>query len=137
MGMFSFMRADNCTQQRNFVANDSIKMLIPKEFGGCGYIKGQYDGYGHIIEKNGDTHDIYEIVAVMNRNYIDEYVNEENPYTTKDGDRKVGINIACYDEEHKRLKYPIKLVSVRYTGAYEDLDTFSKSDPNQGFRRIY
>lgn len=150
MGQFSFMRADNLTRQRNFCEGDAIKILIPKEFGGPGYIKGHYDGYGRIDEADGDSHDVYEILAVMNRNYMDRVtrlcwpnesldVKETDVYTTSDGDRNVGINIGCYDDQHKALKYKLKLVSVGFKGTYEDIDdtNFSKADSVQGFHPVY
>ena len=31
-----------------------------------------------------------------------------------------------------KLKYPLKLVSVRYKGTYEDCEGCSYDDPNQG-----
>lgn len=153
MGMFSFMRADDCTNQKNFVMDDAIVALIPKEFGGSGRICGHYDGYGRIVEDNGAEHDVYEILAVMNKNYITNDiidnrcwpnelldVQEESPYTTKDCDRLVGINIGCHDMQQHLLKYPLKLVSAEYKGTYEDLDDyqcFSRQDPTQGFKRLF
>lgn len=150
MGMFSFMRADNETKQKNFVCGDSIKMLIPKEFGG-GNISGKYDGYGRIQTSDYD-YDIYQIVAVMNKNFIKDDMEFSFDYTAQkiregivsddiyekiDKDRIYGIAIGCYDEQQEKLKYPIKLVSARFKGTYEDIDGFSKSDSNQGFRRVY
>lgn len=51
--------------------------------------------------------------------------------------RSLGIDIGCYDEQMANLKYPLKLVSVRYKGTYEDCQNFSHSDPDQGFWRKY
>ena len=47
--------------------------------------------------------------------------------------RKIGIDIGCYDEQMLSLKYPLKLVSVSYSGTYEELETCSLNDPEQGF----
>ena len=60
---------------------------------------------------------------------------ENKQYTSYN--RNAGISIGCYDKQIDRLKYPLKLVSCSYKGSYEDLDTPSYSDPNQGFGPIY
>lgn len=44
--------------------------------------------------------------------------------------RLIGIKIACYDEDNKKLKYPIKITSKPM--AYVDVK-YSKGDPNQGW----
>ena len=46
--------------------------------------------------------------------------------------RSLGIDIGCSDEDKDLLKYPLKLVSVGYTGTYEDCPRPSYSDPYQG-----
>jgi len=53
-----------------------------------------------------------------------------------DGNRSLGIDIGCYDKEIDKLKYPLKLVSVSYKGTYEDLETYSYGNPNQGFHEV-
>ena len=47
--------------------------------------------------------------------------------------RGLGIDIGCYDKDIFKLKYPLKLVSASFDGTYEDLETCSIGDPNQGF----
>ena len=134
MGCFSWLRADKTTRQINFVAGDTIKMLIPKEFGG-GYFKGKYDGYGRITDKNGESCDIYEVVAFWN---IDSLKTDSFPKISKftDDNRSIGIRIACYDHQQEELEFPIKLVSASYKGTYEDCKDFSENDPSQGFVRL-
>lgn len=51
--------------------------------------------------------------------------------------KEIGIGIGCYDDQIDKLKYPLKLVSVSYTGTYEDLKGRSYGDPNQGWSPIY
>ena len=45
--------------------------------------------------------------------------------------RMIGIDIACYDEQNARLKYPIKITHDA-NAVYEDCKP-SLSDPNQGW----
>ena len=158
MGSFSFMRADKTTKQLNFVYGDAIKMLIPQEFGG-GCFKGYYDDFG-IIKNKDETEsvDVYEVLAFWNREEIMEdgkkieeklscdnnsfykrYPNETS-YTISN--RSYGIDIYFEDLERRKkgkgalLKYPLKLVSARYKGTYEDLDGISEDDPSQGFEKL-
>jgi len=121
------------------VAHESLfKFLIPKEFGG-GFIKDTYQDYGRLgAKENGmPKYDMYELQAFWNNaegllfdgekplmKEIDEYT-EDN--------RIKGLSIGCYDEEILKLKYPLKLVSESYEGTYEDLETCSLGDPDQGF----
>jgi hypothetical protein len=58
-------------------------------------------------------------------------MKEKDKYT--DHNRCLGINIGCYNEDILKLKYPLKLVSASFNGTYEDLDTCSLGDPEQGF----
>lgn len=44
--------------------------------------------------------------------------------------REIGINIACFDEDNEKLKYPIKITTKEME--YENVKP-SKSDPNQGW----
>lgn len=141
MGSFSWLKADNLTNVGNIAYGKPFKFLIPKEFGG-GFIKDYYQDYGYLGKKeNGSPkYDMYEILAFWNADKIDGKLryNGEFPkmkeidcYT--DNNRSLGIDIGCYDCDIDKLKYPLKLVSVSYKGTYEDLDTYSYGDPNQGF----
>ena len=149
MGSFSWLKADNLTKVANVQYGAPFKFLIPEEFGG-GYIKDYYQDYGYLGTKEDGTpkYDMYELLALWNheaaeeRGYELRYDGEEIPmmkeidqYTFYN--RNVGINIGCYDKQIDRLKYPLKLVSCSYKGSYEDLDTPSYGDPNQGFGPIY
>ena len=149
MGSFSWLKADNLTKIANVQYGAPFKFLIPEEFGG-GYIKDYYQDYGYLGTKEDSTpkYDMYELLALWNHEAAEEhgyelrYDGEEIPmmkeidqYTFYN--RNVGINIGCYDKQIDRLKYPLKLVSCSYKGSYEDLDTPSYGDPNQGFGPIY
>ena len=47
-----------------------------------------------------------------------------------DWKREIGIDIACYDEDNKKLKYPIK-IAEKEDSVYEQC-RYSKRDPMQG-----
>jgi hypothetical protein len=138
MGSFSWNKADNLTNVENIAYGKPFKFLIPKEFGG-GYIKDKYQDYGYLgTKKNGEPkYDMYEILAFWNNaedlEYDGEYplMKEIDKYT--DHNRNIGIDIGCYDEDMLKLKYPLKLVSISFEGTYEDLETCSLRDPNQGW----
>jgi len=66
MGQFSWLDCKTGEQVLDNVRRD-VYVLVPKEFGG-GHIKETcYDGYGRF-----GGHDIYELVAEWNRQYLDE-----------------------------------------------------------------
>jgi hypothetical protein len=138
MGSFSWNKADKLTAIENVVYGSSFKFLIPKEFGG-GFIKDKYQDYGYLgTKENGEPrYDMYELLAFWNKadglEYDGEFplMKEIDKYTNKN--RSKGINIGCYDKEILKLKYPLKLVSASFNGAYEDLETCSLRDPDQGF----
>lgn len=137
MGSFSWIKADNLTQVANVAYGKPFKFLIPKEFGG-GFIRDNYQDYGLLGEKDDGEpkYDMYEILAFWNNldglKYDGEYplMKEIDQYT--DVNRNIGIHTEHYNVS--KLKYPLKLVSASYCGSYENLDTFSTSDPEQGFR---
>lgn len=167
MGQFSWITCDTKEQ----VVNNEIKdvyVLIPKEFGKENILEQCYDGYG-----NFGNHDIYDLVADWNKNYItienlikpdrkrygnrpedeeffkaalEEYEKRckaledfkvlsdkemEKKYG-KEFKRKIGISIACYNEQNAALKYPIKIARLR-NSVYEECSP-SDSDHNQGWR---
>ena len=138
MGSFSWNKADKLTAIENIAYGSSFKFLIPKEFGG-GFIKDKYQDYGYLGKKeNGEPkYDMYELLAFWNKaddlKYNGEYplMKEIDDYTRKN--RNLGIDIGCYDKEMLGLKYPLKLVSSSFKGTYEDLETCSLGDPDQGF----
>lgn len=139
MGSFSWKKADNLTRVANVVNNKPFKFLIPKEFGG-GFIKDNYQDYGLLgtKEDGSSKYDMYELLACWNEpdkirknikvNYSLKEMDKNTNYN-----REIGIDIGCYDEDIDKLKYPLKLVSCSYKGTYEDLESKSYNDPNQGF----
>lgn len=138
MGSFSWNKADKLTAIENVAEGTSFKFLIPKEFGG-GFIKDKYQDYGYLGTKdNGKPkYDMYELLAFWNKEddlkYDGDYplMKEIDEYT--DINRNKGISIGCYDNDILKLKYPLKLVSPSFKGTYEDLETCSLGDPDQGF----
>lgn len=160
MGCFSFIRADQCIKQKNLVKGDSYKILIPKHLGG-GYIKDKYWDYGYInythdalyYDANGKKWfigdhigDLYGLLAWFNcpdktvfRGERPRNIGEiiERGWTHDDHNRRIGIDIGCYDNQVDKLKYPLKLVSIRCKDTYEECKGRSYSDPEQGFKRTY
>lgn len=145
MGSFSFTKADWLhTRVANIQSNAPFKFLIPAVYGG-GCIKDRYRDYGDLESKDA-AYDMYELVAFWNadmpygsgtvKDYL-VYDGEFNPMKQVDNNtfdnRLIGINIACHAIDVDKLKYPLKLVSARYTGTYETCLGRSYSDPNQGW----
>ena len=142
MGSFSWNKADTLTNIENIALSNEFKFLIPIEFGG-GFIQDHYEEYGYLGRKeNGDSkHDMYELLAFWNCpesvTYKGEFPLMKEIDDDTDWNRSFGIDIGCYDKDIAKLKYPLKLVSVEYEGTYEDLETFSYGDPDQGFYERY
>jgi len=117
MGQFSWLDCETGEQVLDDVSRD-VYVLVPKEFGG-GHIKEEcYDGYGRFGGR-----DVYALVAQWNK--PEECIGDD------EADRYVGIDIACYDEQNARLRYPIKITHDP-DAVYENCNP-SKSDPNQGW----
>ena len=120
MGFFSWKTSDTDKSISNKYSIEGalpVYVLIPKEFGG-GYIEeNNYEGYGIFGGK-----DIYALVARWNK---PELCNGDD-----DHDRSIGINIACYDEDNAKLKYPIKI--TENVMLYEHARA-SNECPYQGF----
>jgi hypothetical protein len=139
MGSFSWNKADKLTNIENVAYGTTFKFLIPKEFGG-GFIKDVYQDYGYLgTKENGEPkYDMYELLAFWNNAEGLKYDGDEYPLMKEidhytDDNRGYGIDIGCYDDDILNLKYPLKLVSASFDGTYEDLDTCSLGDPDQGF----
>ena len=70
MGQFSWldcdMESERCRQILDNTAED-VYVLVPKEFGGGHILETEYDGYG-----NFGGHDIFDLVADWNKDYISE-----------------------------------------------------------------
>ena len=138
MGSFSWTKADKLTNIENIAYGASFKFLIPKEFGG-GFIKDKYQDYGYLGTKDDGEpkYDMYELLAFWNKAKGLKYDGEKPAMKEidehTDDNRGLGIDMGCYDKDILALKYPLKLVSVSFKGTYEDLDTCSLGDPDQGF----
>lgn len=150
MGSFTWLRADKNISENgraNICYGEKIKVLIPNEFGG-GYIKGEYLDYGLVEEADGNQYDLYELVAIWNspeiRNKLTELgyqntnlkaIGEDETLDSKISNiiRSYGIIISCYDEDHAKIKFPLKLVDKKTQITYEQCEYFSIGDPNQGF----
>jgi hypothetical protein len=145
MGSFSWLNADKLTKVANIAYGKPFKFLIPIEFGG-GFIKDVYQDYGNLGHREDEQpkYDMYEILAFWNHEQVKGELSYEGEFPKmKEGDgytsknRILGIEIGCYDKDIDKLKYPLKLVSVSYKGTYEDLETCSYGDPDQGFYVTY
>lgn len=143
MGCFSFIKAEQSTKIANIQENASFKFLIPKEFGG-GFIIDKYRGYGRLSDGTNE-YDMYELLAIWNKEQLpfrgDELEGDIGSLKPIDrftnNNRCLGIDIGCYSHQINRLKYPLKLVSARYKGTYEDCGGRSYTDPNQGWSPLY
>ena len=120
MGFFSWL---TCDTQKSISNTYSVRgaftvyLLIPREFGG-GYIReDDYEGYGIFGGR-----DAYALVAQWNC--------PEKCCGDDGKDRRVGIDIACYNKQNMNLKYPIKIAEhpIPYEAA-----AYSPNCPEQGF----
>lgn len=114
MGFFSWLTCDTKKSISNIYSNRgtfSVYVLIPKEFGGGHIREDEYEGYGVFGGK-----DVYALVALWN---IGTY------------DRDLGVDIACYDRQNARLKYPIKIAESP-DAVYENEEP-SVHCPEQGY----
>jgi len=116
MGQFSWMTIDTGEQVYNDYDKEVYYLLAP---GGKKWEEEDYEGYGVFGGK-----DAYQLVAELN---CPEKCNGD-----VDHDRRIGIDIACYDEPHSKLKFPIR-ITTDPDAKYEDYEGFSESDPNQGW----
>lgn len=149
MGIYSWTKADvNNTKIANILHGAPFKMLIPQQFGG-GSIKDHYMVCGKISDGKGNQYDIYELLAFWNAHMpfkgrtVGDYLLSDAghiPMKTVDKftreNRRIGIEIACYDDQMDALDFPLKLVSWSYKGTYEDCATCSYTDPNQGAEKM-
>lgn len=154
MGSFTWLRADkNISEngQANICYGEKIKVLIPNEFGG-GCIEGEYLDYGLVEEVDGNQYDLHELVAIWNspelrkklaelgyQNMNLKAVGEEETLDAKISGiiRNYGIIISCYDEDHAKIKFPLKLVDAKTKIDYAECEYFSIGDLKQGFEEWY
>ena len=158
MGQFSWL---DCVTGSQVVCNRAaaVYVLVPDEFSetyGKHILESCYDGYGRF-----GGYDIYDLIADWNKDYIDpdtftsrcleapreEQYNMERQrlrdfcsgvsdakMKEKYGEkykRLIGIDIACYNEDNVRLRYPIKITHSEKS-VYEYCAP-SVSDPYQGW----
>lgn len=126
MGMFSW-QCCKCNEPIN--AGTECVLVVPDDFGQNIY-EPIYNGYGDF----GPV-DVYEEVAKWNE------PERAAEYSKKNELRGLGIDIACYDDDNGKLKFPIKVACGRcFNGGEKAKDLFvyahykhSLVDPNQGF----
>ena len=153
MGQFSWL---DCRTREQIVDNKKrdVYVLVPKEFedkyGEDGRIKEIcYDGYGRF-----GGYDIYDLIPEWNKEFIpimlayaekgrwtcglskDDIQNLKAFYEGKEitcPKRYLGILMACYDDDNRKLFYPIKITHNKYV-TYEGCEP-SLRDPNQGWEQ--
>lgn len=147
MGQFSWKYSDTKKQLVNGKRADTY-LLVPPEFQekyGKAIYEPCYNGYGRF-----GGYDIYELIALWNKEMIPEIIekirlgewrcgseqdipNLQDFYEDAEIDcelRWIGIVMACYDEDNRRLKYPIKITTK--VMEYDEVKP-SLSDPRQGW----
>ena len=147
MGQFSWIYSDTKKQLVNGKQADTY-LLVPPEFQekyGKAIYEPCYNGYGRF-----GGYDIYELIALWNKEMIPEIIekirlgewrcgseqdipNLQDFYEDAEIDcelRWIGIVMACYDEDNRRLKYPIKITTK--VMEYDEVKP-SLSDPRQGW----
>jgi len=158
--MFGFLYADTTEECANILHGDRCSLLLPehvREKTGMDRITGIWQD-GVIVSDDG-KHDPFELVAIWNRNeyVLEDYelfgtafrfyrgnqlkkmLHSDDPVKKVDREtainRRVGIDYAGSNREADSIAYPIRMVSPRFTGFYEDLKFPSYNDPFHGFTR--
>lgn len=141
MGFFSWKFADSGNMKRLKIGRPAY-LMCPD---GSSIYTGAYDGYGHF-----GSYDVYELAAEWNRPFlngfpvktcatvkgqIEDYAAGKSDAYMRwhygcDWKRDIGIDIACSDENNRRLKFPVKICRNNVI-PYQDLPA-SLSDPMQG-----
>lgn len=117
MGFFSWVTSDTHKGIRNRYSEGGALPVYVYCPDGTTIFEPDYEGYGVFGGK-----DIYALVARWNAPELCCGEDEE--------DRDIGIDLACFDSENWKLKYPIKIAeSPNFT--YEELEPCI-GDPNQG-----
>ena len=128
MGQFSWMTSDTGEQVFCEDPKDTVYVPIPEEFqdmiGTDCLVESNYDGYGRFGGR-----DIFALVAIWNLG-VDKFKNPDGSIKSDDEIRAYGINIASYDDDNFKLKYPIKITSHKMP--YNRAEA-SETDPDQGW----
>lgn len=148
MGEFSWIYSDTKKQLVNFEMADTY-LLVPPAFQkkyGKAIHETCYEGYGRF-----GRYDVCELIAEWNKEMIPEIIERIKSGSWKcsaseqdikdlqayyDGTktdcelRRLGIIMACYDEDNAALKYPIKITTKQMN--YDRVSP-SESDPKQGW----
>lgn len=124
MGFFSWNTSDTHKSISNIYSSRgtfTVYVLCPD---GTKIREDDYDGYGDFGGR-----DIYALVAQWNR--PEQCKDENGDWLPDDEIRGLGIDLACYDEDNKKLKYPIKIVEDGNLN-YEDVE-YSTGCRYQGY----
>lgn len=124
MGLFSWCTSDtkkSISAHMNGYEGAPKTVYLLNPFGEA-FKETYYDGYG-----NFGGQDVYALVAKWNA--PEKCKDEDGNWLSDDDIRGIGIDLACYDEDHVQLKYPIKI--VENLCPYEKAD-ISPSCPFQG-----
>ena len=154
MGQFSWMYADTNNEEA-LLEGGTAYVPLPN---GETIEEHDYDGYGHF-----GGHDIYDLVADWNREYLSRHPEFEIPIPGGGSFRidrhrwyryysdltlsryevvkragmyeyrHIGIDIACYDEQNNALPFPIKICKNKPVPGAYNRLPISWSDPNQGW----
>lgn len=117
MGFFSWITSDTHKGVRNRYSEEGALPVYVYCPDGTKIFEPNYEGYGVFGGR-----DIYALVAEWNAPELCCGDDEK--------DREIGIDLACYDSDNWKLKYPIKIAeSSDFT--YEELEPCI-GDPNQG-----
>lgn len=125
MGLFSWCTSDtrkSIAVDMNGYPDCPKKVYLLNPFGDP-YVENSYDGYGEFGGR-----DVYALVAQWN---LPELCKDETGDWYPDEQiRDIGIALSCYDIDHVKLKYPIKIVEKECS--YEAA-AISPSCPYQGY----
>lgn len=107
MGFFSWKTSDTNKSISNMFSSRGalpVYVLCPD---GSKIYEPNYEGYGIFGGR-----DIYALVVEWN--FPEKCQDEEGNWLLDDEIRGMGIDIACYDVQNAKLKFPIKIVESEY-----------------------
>lgn len=132
MGSFSFTYADTNLLVGNVLAGARYKLLVPAVFGG-GWVTQNYLDYGDVAYTyKGQTLEctLFGVLGAWNtpgaggRDWM--RAGRGSIYDP------VGLELSLTAESMRALEFPLKLVSMGFTGVYEDCSGVSVPDEYQG-----